>query len=151
MTDGDSIAQLAAVVLLLMLAVPALATAHDYAGTPLGYEETATVDYTDDYDVAQNATLEGYDDNPAVTANGQQLVRGEDYKWNATGGTVTWLNSTNTTSGDTATIEYRAYQRTQETALAWTLISPLMALFGVFTVLASVRTLWSYIAEVWGL
>jgi hypothetical protein len=140
MPDGDTVAQLAAVILLLVLAVPALSTAHEFAGTPIGYEEDATVDYTSEYAVAQNATVEGYGDDPTVTVDGGELVRGDDYRWNDTDG-----------SGDTAQIQYRAYQRTEETALAWTIVSPFMGLFGVFALAASVRTLWSYIAEVWDL
>jgi hypothetical protein len=151
MPDGDTVAQLAAVVLLLVLAVPALSTAHEFAGTPMAYEESTTVDYTNDYAVAQNATVEGYGDEPVIVVDGAELVRGEDYRWNATGGTVEWINSTNTTTGDSAEIEYQAYQRTGETALAWTIITPFMGLFGVFALAASVRTLWSYIAEVWDL
>lgn len=151
MTDGDTVTQLAVVILLLILAVPALATAHEFAGTPIAYEEDATVDYASDYQVAQNATVEGYGDEPVVVVDGDELARGEDYRWDDDAGTVDWVNSTNTTSGDTALVQYRAYQRTEETALSWTVIAPLMGLFGIFALVASVRTLWSYAAEVWDL
>lgn len=151
MTDGDTVTQLAVVILLLVLAVPALSTAHKFAGTPLEYEETLTVDYQNDSEVSENATVEGYGEEPTIVANDQVLVQGTDYEWNASAGSVNWQNTTNTSDGDSAQITYRAYQRTPETALAWGIIAPLMGLFGVFTFVTSARTIWSYTAEVWDL
>jgi hypothetical protein len=151
MSDGDTIAQVAVVVLLLVLAVPALATAHEFAGTPLDYSETLTVDYTAESAVVENATVEGYSDTVTITSGGQTLAAGTDYRWNADDGTVNWLDTANTTSGDSATIEYQAYQRTGESALAWTVISPLMGLFGLFALISSVRAVWELTAEVWDL
>lgn len=147
-TDGDSVAQLAVVVLLLMLSVPTLATAHELAGTPLEYEETATVDYAADYSVNENATVEGYSETVTVTVDGQALNASEDYTWDQGSGTLSFVNSSATTAGDTATVEYRAYQRTQETQTAWLLIAPFMGLFGLFSLVSAVRVLWSYSAEV---
>lgn len=151
MTDGDSIAQVAVVVLLLVLSVPTLATAHDYAGTPLDYSESLTVDYQNDSSVSENATLEGYGSDPTISVDGTTLVEGTDYRWNESAGTVDWRDTANTTDGDTAQIEYQAYQRTAETELAWMILSPFMALFGLFALTASVRAVWQYSAEVWGL
>jgi len=151
MTDGDSIAQVAVVILLLVLAVPALATANELAGTPLEYSEQVTVDYSTDSSVSESATVEGYSETVTITADGTQLVAGTDYVWNDSAGTVDWQDTTNTTAGQTASIEYSAYQRTGETDLAWTVISPLMGLFGLFGLLVSIRALWSFVAEVWTL
>lgn len=151
MTDGDSIAQVAVVVLLLVLSVPTLATAHDYAGTPLDYEESLTVDYQNDSEVSENATLEGYGADPTVTADGATLDQGTDYLWNESSGVVDWQNTSNTTDGDTAQIQYQAFQRTEESQLAWMIISPFMALFGLFALTSSVRAVWQYTAEVWDL
>lgn len=151
MTDGDTVAHVAVVILLLLLAVPALATAHEYAGTPFEYQESITVDYSSATNVSENATVEGYGENVTIVVDGTELVAGSDYAWDDSDGQVTWYNSSNTTDGDAATIEYVAYQRTAETAAAWTVIGPLMGLFGLFGVLVSVRALWSYSAEVWDL
>ncbi|MFB6201304.1 MAG: hypothetical protein ABEI98_04765 [Halorhabdus sp.] len=150
MTDGDSVAQLAVVLLLLVLAVPTLATAYDRAGTPFKFEEQVTVDYSNPSSVDANATSEGYGTDPTITADGV-VLNDTAYDWNASAGSITWYNTSQTTNGQQATIEYRAYQRTQETELAWTVTAPLMGLFGLFGFVAAVRTLWSYIAEVWGL
>ena len=151
MTDGDSVAQVAVVVLLLVLAVPALATAHELAGTPFDYEESLTVDYQNDSQVSENATVEGYSESVNISVDGDQLTSGVDYVWDADNGSVDWNDTTNTTSGDTAEIEYQAYQRTAETALAWNLIAPFMGLFGLFALVSAVRAVWELTAEVWTL
>lgn len=149
MADGDSIAQVAVVILLLSLSIPTLATAYDYAGTPFEYEETTTINFTSNYSVEQNATLEDYGESPTITSNGSELVQGTDYEWNATSGVVNWIDTQNTTDGDGATIQYVAYQRTRETVVARNLIFPFMGLFGLFAFVTSVRALWQFAAEVW--
>jgi len=152
MPDGDTVAQLAVVLLLLILAVPTLATAYDQAGTPHEFEESVVVDYSDRTYVAANATSEGYGADPTVTVdNGATTLNESAYDWNESSGAITWHNTSQTTDGQQATIWYRAYQRTPETELAWTLIAPLMGLFGLFGFVSAVRTLWSTIAEVWDL
>jgi len=149
MSDGDTVAQLAVVILLLGLAVPGLATAHDYAGTPIEYEQAATISYSTPSSVSENTTVEGYGDDVVVVLDaGGELTENVDYRWDKTTGEVTWLNTTATSSGDAAIISYQAHQRTPETEMAWTIISPFFALFGIFGLVAAVRTLWSYIAEV---
>lgn len=151
MTDGDTVAQVAVVVLLLLLAVPALSTAHAAAGTPFDYSEELTVDYGNESAVSENATVEGYSENVTIVVDGTTLEDGTDYSWNDSAGTVEWYNTTNTSDGDSATIDYTAYQRTAETQMAWTIIAPFMGLFGLFGLVASVRAVWSYTAEVWDL
>lgn len=151
MTDGDSVAQLAVVVLLLILAVPTLATAYDLAGTPFEYTEDAMIDDANPYEVSQPATQERYGETVTVVVDNTTLVAGEDYTWNATSGVVSWTNSANAPTGSQATITYRAHQRTVETEMAWDVTAPLMGLFGLFGLVAAVRTLWSYVAEVWSL
>jgi len=149
MPDGDTIAQVAVVILLLSLSVPALATAYDYAGTPYEYTETATVDYTTDYQVAQNATAtEAYGETVTVVVDGAELTPGTDYEWNSTAGSVNWLNTSNTSSGDTATVTYDANQRTPQTEAAWTILMPFAGLFGLFGLVSTIRALWQYTAEV---
>jgi hypothetical protein len=151
MPEGDTVAQLAVVVLLLILAVPTLATAHDYAGTPFEHTETTTVDYSDSYGVQQNATdAERYGESVTVVVDGAEL-NDSAYEWDATSGTVSWSNTSATTDGDPASITYHAYQRTAETQLAWTIVAPFMAFFGLFAFVTAVRVLWGHIAEVWTL
>ncbi len=152
MSDGDSIAQVAVVILLLSLAVPALATAHEYSGTPIEYTESATVDYNNTTQLSEPATVEGYSENITVTtSNGKVLTEGSDYQWNESAGEITWLDNSNTNDGESVTVDYAAYQRTEESAMAWTILSPLMGLFGLFGFAVSVRALWDYTAEVWDL
>jgi hypothetical protein len=149
-TDGDSIAHVAVVILLLVLAIPALATAYDYAGTPFSYEETIPINVNGTSTVSQGTTIEGYGDSPTITADGKTLSEGSDYDWNTTTGTVTWHDTPNN-AVDNATIAYEAYQRTEVTEVAWMVIAPLMGLFGLYAILVSVRALWGLTAELWDL
>lgn len=152
MSDGDSIAQVAIVILLLSLSVPALATAYDYAGTPYDYSEGVIVDYGNTSYLSEDATAEGYGDNiTIITPNDKTLVEGTDYEWNSSEGSITWYDNANTNEGDTVQVSYVAFQRTQETAMAWDILAPLMGLFGLFGFVVSVRALWEFTAEVWDL
>ncbi len=146
--DSDSITQLAVVILLLGMAVPTLGTAYSAAGSPVEFTDTATIDYGTGYDLTASATEEGYAVDQ-ITANGSTLTAGTDYDANLTAGSIDWLNTSTTSSGDTASIEYRATQRSTETETAYTIIAPLMGLFGIFALITSVRVLWAYIAEIW--
>lgn len=149
MSDGDTITQLAVVILLLGLAVPGLTAAYDFAGTPIEYDQSATIDVGTETTVDEGATIETYGDEVTIrTDGGTVLEEYRDYRWDESSGTVAWLNSSNTTDGDSATIQYRAHQRTVETETAWNVISPLFVVFGLFAFTASLRTLWSFIAEV---
>mgnify|MGYP000318430163 CR=1 FL=1 len=151
MPDGDTIAQVAVVVLLLSLSAPALATAHDYAGTPYEYSESVTVDYGNTTEVSEGSTIEGYGDNETVATSSKTLSEGEDYSWDSSTGTITWFDSANTADGESATVTYRAYQRTPQTQAAWTILAPLMSLFGLFGFISASRAVWEYTAEVWDL
>ena len=149
MSDGDTVAQLAVVILLLGLAVPGLAAAYDYAGTPIDYEQSASISFTSPTAVDESATVEGYGDEVVVLADGGGVLEaGVDYRWDDDAGEIEWFNTSATSAGQDVTIEYQAHQRTPETEMAWTIISPFFALFGIFGLVAAVRTLWSYIAEV---
>ncbi len=149
--DGDTITHVAVVILLLGLAVPTLATAYDYSGTPTPYSDEAVVDYQNKTTVSANATLEGYGTTPVIVANGTTLTQDVDYAWNASSGTVTWFDTANTSDGDAAVIEYKAYQRTAETEAAWTILAPFMGLFGLFGFVSAVRALLRHVEEVWTL
>ena len=154
MPDGDTIAQVAVVILLLSLSAPALATAHDYAGTPYEYQDNLVVDYGSTTTVSEDATdAEAYSANITVvdTDNDKTLVEGDDYEWNAETGDITWLDTANTNDGDNVTVDSTAYQRTPQTQAAWTVLAPLMGLFGLFGFVSTVRAVWAYTAEVWDL
>lgn len=151
MTDGDTIAQVAVVILLLSLSVPALATAHDYAGTPYGYQDITVVDYGSTTTVSENATgTEGYGANITIvdTDTDTTLVEGEDYQWDADTGEITWLDTANTNDGDNVTVDYAAYQRTPQTRAAWTILMPFAGLFGLFGLVSALRALLTYLGEV---
>lgn len=75
--------------------------------------ETHTIDYTAESSVNAPERAFSYNNTVTVAANGSTLSRGTDYEWNSSTGTLTWLNSTATTEGDTALVNY-AYEAPTE-------------------------------------
>jgi len=45
-------------------------------------------------------------------ATGDELDRRTDFRWNSTSGEITFLNSSSTAAGDTATVDYQYRQQT---------------------------------------
>lgn len=86
-------------------------------GMNVGYEtavddfdvtnESITVDYTDPVPVDERGTAYTYNETVQVyNSSDALLVEGTDYNWLASNGTVEWLDTANTTSGETASISY---------------------------------------------
>lgn len=98
----------------LALAVPGLNAATDSNVRPVN--ETATETVTVEYGAANDTALPPRDayaflDNETVTnASGDQLVEGADYEWFTGNGTVRFFNTSATSSGESATVDY-TYQR----------------------------------------
>jgi len=79
--------------------------------------ETVVVEY-DTYQYVDRATAEfttGFDNSSVVARNSTNatLTRGVDYKWNNTDGTILFLNTTNTTEGNTSYLSYDYRVNTQ--------------------------------------
>jgi len=88
--------------------------AYQHSGTQYTIaNETHTVDYTADSSVNTPERTFSHDNTVSVTANGSTLSRGTDYEWNSSTGTLTWLNTTATSEGDTALVDY-AYEAPTE-------------------------------------
>lgn len=62
----------------------------------------------------------------AYNASGAKLTKGVDYEWNATDGTIQYLNSANVTDGATGNISYTYFENTQEVQLLSQIIDPIM-------------------------
>ncbi|RLM53185.1 hypothetical protein DVK02_14950 [Halobellus sp. Atlit-31R] len=101
---------LAAVLLLLVVAAPAVNVAYNTAGSPAPVvNESVTVAYDDRVAVAADGTR--YSESITVRADGDRLDRGTDYRWTATNGTIELLNTSATTSGQSAQVTYDVYER----------------------------------------
>jgi len=112
----------------VVLVACALALALLVAGAEVGVRETAqpeaaeevlTVNYSAAQPVSEGSARFGYEEGERVTVNGSRLTEGSDYQFNTTSGAVRFFNTTNSTSGDNATVAYQFReppQRVQQTA-----------------------------------
>lgn len=82
--------------------------------TPTAVEdESLTVDYDTESNVSESG-LE-YGSNVTVqNSTGATLQDGTDYEWDATAGNVTWINTSATSEGELATIDYEVEQVSNE-------------------------------------
>lgn len=67
---------------------------------------SATVDYDTPSELEAPSYAFNYSRSITVTRDNQTLTAGADYEWNASTGTVTWLNSTATSDGDSVLVDY---------------------------------------------
>lgn len=66
-------------------------------------------------DNSTNEFTAGFNDSVTVYNNSSvQLTEGEDYKWNATDGSIFLYDTASTTDGEPFTITYTYYQNTEE-------------------------------------
>lgn len=84
-----------------------LNTAYQASGSQHTVENaSATVDYDAPTQLDAPDRAFNYSQGITVTVDGTQLAEGSDYAYNATGGEVSWLNSTATSDGDSALVDY---------------------------------------------
>lgn len=111
----------------------------------LGYQATAqtapsttttvTVDYSQPSTIdAGDDRLLSYLDNETITVTDTNttLTDGTDYQWNTSTGQLTWLNSTATSDGDTATLQYAYRYRGETTTDIAGFLQPWGRIIGVF-------------------
>lgn len=125
------------VLLLIVTLLPALSLAwSDHSRSTYAVsDETMIVDY--DEPVSVNTSAPEYNDSVTITADGTPLVAGTDYSWNASNGTVAFVNTSATVEGDQSLIDYEYAERTQETRLVGNVLTPwgtilsMLAVFGL--------------------
>jgi len=83
----------------------------DGATTTTVTDESITVDYQNTTSVAEDGV--SYNQTVTITVDGTTLTDGTDYDWNATTGAVTWYNTSATSDGETALIDYGVEQVTE--------------------------------------
>lgn len=105
--------QVAVVALACALALPALNVAQTNATVQGAENESVTVDYTNNSTVSADAV--SFNETVTITSEGTTLTDGTDYEWYHETGTVEWYNTSSTTEGDTAWVDYTYQYRTQET------------------------------------
>lgn len=77
---------------------------------------------TDDSTAGFNETVTVYN------SNGDELVKGVDYHWNATDGTISYENTASVTDGNTGNISYVYFENTQQVNVLSQVIDPVVAL-----------------------
>lgn len=70
-------------------------------------DEAATVDYESETNLSKSGAAESFNRSITVTVDGSELSEGDDYEWHPDRGNVSWINSTATSDGDTAFIDYQ--------------------------------------------
>jgi len=105
--------QIIALALALALLFPAVNVAFAGSATAGNASETVSVDYQNE---SQLATDDVYNyTSVSVEANNQTLDEGTDYEFNESSATIRWLNTTATSSGDTATVTLQFYDHSEQT------------------------------------
>lgn len=115
------------VVVVLAMFLPAAEGAFDAsAETRAVTNESITVDYANETPVDAPAATVGFSDHVTIhnSSDAQLVGNGTDYDWNATTGNVSWINTTNTTDGETAAISYEYDIRPEQTRIAAALLRP---------------------------
>jgi hypothetical protein len=90
--------------------------------TVTGEEVIADVGNTSTVD-APDYALRFWDNETVYDSDGNVLVEGSDYEWNATTGTITWLSSTTYSDGETMTVDYAFVGKTEQARTLRTVLS----------------------------
>lgn len=88
----------------LVVLLPAAGAAYADNAREATANETTTVDYDAPYTLGE-ADVEAYT-SLTVTANNATLTNGTDYTFDASNATIDWLNTSATSDGDTAAVDY---------------------------------------------
>jgi len=100
-----------AIACVLALAVPVVNGGYtDAAGADAN--ETATVDYSTDYDLTTDGTEFVVE---SIQASSGQLTAGEDYIADEDAGAIDWQNTSATTDGESVDVYYQALQPDSDT------------------------------------
>lgn len=93
--------------------------------------ETVTVDYDSDIDLGPDHAYNFSDTVEVRNSSDAVLEEGTDYEWNATDGTLRFLNSSATSEGESATVTYEYQAQTAETRTVGTTLSPFAQFLGM--------------------
>lgn len=90
--------------------------------------EAANVDYDTEYNLSKSGEAESFNESIVVRANGTVLTEGSDYEWHQSRGNVSWINSSATSAGDAASIDYEYQDHPEGTEFSFNMFH-LMLLF----------------------
>jgi hypothetical protein len=105
--------QIAVVVVLVAVLLPAANFAYAEQATTTTVQEEIQVDHGASTSVATNAAV--YGDNVTITTSGGNTLEADsDYRWDAAFGSVYWPENSDAPDGETVDIEYR-YSESDDT------------------------------------
>lgn len=105
--------------------------------------EQLTVNYSVESGVDEPQYVRTYLDNETIVdSGGTTLTEGTDYEWNTSVGNVTWIDTTETSEGETVTIDYAYRQPTDGTRLTAGIMGIFGGLIGVLLLVAGVGAMW---------
>lgn len=80
---------------------------------------------------ATDDTTAGFNESVTVyNSSGGELVKGEDYLWNASDGAINYQNTVNVSDGATGSISYTYFENTPDVNVLSQVIDPVVALAG---------------------
>lgn len=135
------VAVIAVLVAVVGLAGASATQSGSYSATA---SDTTTIQYNTTYSVSEpvDGSVDAYNDTVTITANNTTLEEGRDYQWDASNGSVEWLNSTATSDGDSATIDYGYSAYRQSTTTIHALTSAINPVFGLAFFVVVVGAAW---------
>lgn len=123
----------AVLVVLCALLLPAVVNIgyQNTARTTVVNDEAVTIDYQTNVTVDEDGSK--FFDNETITTDSGNttLTEGTDYKWNTTTGTINWLNSSTTSDGETARIDYAVESHDQTTTNIVSVLAPWATILGL--------------------
>lgn len=127
---STSVWEIAVIAVFLVLLLPGLNAAYsDATVTETIDNESLTVDYSVPADLEASDVV-SYGNATVFNSTGAELAAGTDYDYDQSNGTVQFLNTANTTSGNTATVTYDYETRQDAAAGVATLLAPMGSILG---------------------
>lgn len=96
--------------------------------------EAATVDYDQETSLSKSGEAESFNESITVTVDGSELAEGTDYEWHPSRGNVSWINTSATTEGDSASIDYEYTDHPEATQFSFDMFH-IVLLFVAFMML----------------
>lgn len=112
--------------------VVADAASDDAAREPVQVTNETISQQTGIWQFVKNATVDstaGFNESvTAYNASGAELVKGVDYEWNASDGTIQYIDTANVTDGATGNISYIYFKNTPDVQVLSQIIDPIVTL-----------------------
>lgn len=131
--------QIAVVIVLAAILLPAANMAYDDASTATTTTENITVQHGETTAVSQDAAV--YDETVTITDGNETLQEGSDYDWQASFGAVQWYENGSVADGEEVEIQYTYHEADDTTDGIATIIGSVGWLVWALVFLTVIATL----------